>query len=128
MPITKKIIVNFKLKDELRKVFKTSDVSLWRALSYNDDSATSRKIRHFALQKGAKKVFISEGDETFFDENGFMYQYISDRATLVANKETGTFTLFIEGVEIKNWKHVKVKDIAQIQAEAGLLALTSSAS
>ena len=62
----KHIVVDNEIRKFLMKAFGCTRMSVWRALSYDSDTDTARRIRKLALQKGGQLVgdYIPDCDTT----------------------------------------------------------------
>lgn len=72
---TKVIEVRKQTREMLVKTFKTTSVSVWRALSFRDNSPTSQRIRRAAELDGGVLLIISPAMETIHDADNYMRQY-----------------------------------------------------
>lgn len=116
--VRKQIEVSQKTRQELVKLFKTSSVSIWRALSFRDNSQTSKKIRKVAQEKGGVIIMLLPAIETIHDADNFMRQYFPNDVMIEANKNNGHFDLLKCGEIVKSWDNVYVSEIEKIQREA----------
>lgn len=66
----KQIEVTKEVRAEIKKAFKCSDMTLWRALNFSNDTPTSLRIRKFAKQKGGVLLLLTPATETIHDADG----------------------------------------------------------
>ncbi len=95
--------------------------TLWRALHFEDinkGTATERRIRKMALNRGGIVMVVSPEMETMHDADGYMRQYFPNGAMIEADKSTGIIVLFHKGVKIATYDRPMVKDIPAIQERA----------
>jgi hypothetical protein len=116
--VRRQIEVSQKTRQELVKLFKTSSVSIWRALSFRDNSQTSKKIRKVAQEKGGVIIMLLPAIETIHDADNFMRQYFPNDVMIEANKNNSHVDLLKCGEIVKSWDNVYVSDLEKIQQEA----------
>lgn len=116
--VRRQIEVSQKTRQELVKLFKTSSVSIWRALSFIDNSQTSKKIRKVAQEKGGVIIMLLPAIETIHDADNFMRQYFPNDVMIEANKNNSHVDLLKCGEIVKSWDNVYVSDLEKIQQEA----------
>ena len=116
--VRRQIEVSQKTRQELVKLFKTSSVSIWRALSFRDNSQTSKKIRKVAQEKGGVIIMLLPAIETIHDADNFMRQYFPNDVMIEANKNNSHVDLLKCGEIVKSWDNVYVNDLEKIQQEA----------
>ena len=97
MNVKKQIDVTKQVRDNIKKIFRSSTVSVWRALTFNDDSDTSKRIRQYALQNGGVVMVISPETETIHDADGYMRQYFPNGAMLEVDKNKGAIVVYTKG-------------------------------
>lgn len=97
MNVKKQIDVTKQVRDNIKKIFRSSTVSVWRALSYRDDSDASKRMREYALQNGGVVMVISPETETIHDADGYMRQYFPNGAMLEVDKNKGTIVVYTKG-------------------------------
>ena len=97
--MAKKIYVEDKAKAYLRRVFKCSNVMVWKALTFESDSKLARKIRFVALKElGGVPNWKPEDMETTHEEaDKTMTQTFGDRVKLVASKRDTSVLVYVDG-------------------------------
>ena len=116
--VRRQIEVSQKTRHELVKVFNTTAMSVWRALSFKNDSETSKKIRKVAQEKGGVIIMLLPAIETIHDADNFMRQYFPNDVMIEANKNNGHVDLLKCGEIVKSWDNVFLSDLTRIQQEA----------
>lgn len=114
----KQIEVSKQTREMLVKLFKTTSVSVWRALSFRDNSPKSQRIRSAAEQNGGILLMLTPAMETIHVADGFMRQYFPAGVMIEADKNTGRVELLKNGRRVKNWENVKLSEFHTIQQEA----------
>ncbi len=118
MTARKQIEVNKQTREMLVQLFKTTRMSVWRALSFRDNSATSKRIRHAAYQNRGILLLLTPAMETIHDADNFMRQYFPNDVLIEANKNNGHIDLLKNGEVVKSWDNVLFRQIDDIQQEA----------
>ena len=114
----KQIEVSKQTREMLVKLFKTTSVSVWRALSFRDNSPKSQRIRRAAEQNGGILLMLTPAMETIHDADSFMRQYFPAGVMIEADKSTGHIDLLKNGEVVKSWDGVKLSEFPTIQQEA----------
>lgn len=114
----KQIEVSKQTREMLVKLFKTTSVSVWRALSFRDNSPKSQRIRRAAEQNGGILLMLTPAMETIHDADNFMRQYFPAGVMIEADKNTGRVELLKNGRRVKSWDSVKLSEFPTIQQEA----------
>ncbi len=114
----KQIEVSKQTREMLVKLFKTTSVSVWRALSFRDNSPKSQRIRRAAEQNGGILLMLTPAMETIHDADKFMRQYFPAGVMIEADKNTGRVELLKNGRCVKSWDSVKLSEFPTIQQEA----------
>lgn len=114
----KRIDVNKQTRELLVKMFNTTSVSVWRALSYRDNSPKSRRIRMAAYQNRGVLLVLTPAMETIHDADNYMRQYFPADVMIEGNKNTGRVELLKNGEVVKSWDSVKLSEFPTIQQEA----------
>lgn len=114
----KQIEVSKQTREMLVKLFNTTSVSVWRALSFRDNSPKSQRIRRAAEQNGGILLMLTPAMETVHDAGGFMRQYFPAGVMIEADKNTGSVELLKNGQTVKSWDSVKLSELPTIQQEA----------
>lgn len=118
MTTRKQIEVSKQTREMLVKTFKTTSVSVWRALSFRDNSPKSQRIRRAAEQNGGVLLMLTPAMETIHDAGGFMRQYFPAGVMIEADTNTGRVELLKNGKAVKSWERVKLSEFPTIQQEA----------
>ena len=92
--LKKQIDVTKQVRENIKKVFKVSTVSIWRALSFNDNSDVSQRIRKFAKINGGVVMVLIPETETIHDCNGFMRQYMNNGSMIEVDKNSGHLDVY----------------------------------
>ena len=121
MEIRKQIEVDKQTRELLVKTFKTTSVSVWRALSFRDNSENSKRIRHAAYQNRGVLMLLAPAIETIHDSNNYMRQYFPGDVMIEVNKNDSHVDLLKRGEVVKSWDNVYVSDLNGIQREAAKL-------
>lgn len=124
--MTKRIYVEERAKAHLRRVFKCSNVMVWKALTFESDSKLARKIRFVALKElgGVASWKPVEMETSHEEAEKTMTQTFGDRVKLVASKESPSVSVYVDG---KERKRETVKDIPAfiaLQKEAQCMAMS----
>jgi len=117
----KYIAVTKETREYLRKLFKTTRQSVWRALNYDGragNTLTARKIRKAALEKGGILMASCPMIETMHDADGYMRQYFPNKVMLECNKTTGRVEIIKDGKAVEGYDKVRLDQLFQIQAKA----------
>lgn len=120
----KQIVVDSEVRRFLMKAFDCTRMSVWRALSYDSDTDTARRIRKLALQKGGQLVgdYIPECETTHEEVEKTMTQRFGNRVKLVLHKPTNGVTVYVDG-EVNREATVKgIPEFMELQKEVELLA------
>lgn len=114
----RQIEVSKQTREMLVKTFKTTSVSVWRALSFRDDSPKSQRIRKVAYQNRGVLLMLTPAMETIHDADNYMRQYFPGDVLIEANKNNGHVELLKDGEVVKSWDNVLFRQIEEIQQEA----------
>lgn len=97
--MAKKIYLEDNAKSYLRRVFKCSNVMVWKALTFESDSKLARKIRFVALKElGGVPNWKPEDMETTHEEAEMtMTQTFGDRVKLVVSKRDASVLVYVDG-------------------------------
>lgn len=105
----------------LSKLFGVSSVTVWKALRYEGDTDTLRKIRKAAMERGGIIMTVSPLMETLHDADGYMRQYFPNGALLEVNKEDDTAQIIYNGKVAQRYEQVRFSGIGEIQKYAASL-------
>jgi hypothetical protein len=114
----RQIEVSKQVREMLVKEFNTTSVSVWRALSFRDNSPKSKRIRCAAYKNRGILLLLTPAMETIHDADNFMRQYFPNDVLIEANKNTGHIELQKCGEVVKCWDDVPFRKIGDIQQEA----------
>lgn len=120
--LSKEITVTKETRDNLAKVFNTTSVSVWRALSFRDNSEKSKKMRCYAMQQpGSQTICKTPEIETVHDCDGYMRQYFPGGVMIEVNKGNGDCTLLKKGATVACWPCITIQQLTEIQEQAAKL-------
>ena len=122
----KKIFVDEKAKGHLRKVFKCTNVMVWKALNFKSDSELARKIRFTALTQLNGTPNWKQADvETIHKETEqTMTQTYSERVKLVVDRKDSSVSVFVDGVETRREQDMNIPAFVELQSEVELMAMS----
>ena len=120
----KEIVIDGEVRQFLMKVFGCSRMTLWRALNYESDGDTARRIRKLALQKGGQLVgdYVPDCDTTHEEVEETMTQRFSSRVKLVLHKPTNEVTVYVDGKVDRNTTTASIPEFMNLQKEVELMA------
>lgn len=124
--MAKKIYLEDKGKAYLRRVFKCSNVMVWKALTFESDSKLARKIRFVALKElGGVPNWKPEDMETTHEEaEKTMTQTFGKRVKLVASKRDTSVLVYVDG-EVKRRENCEsVPEFIALQNEVQCMAMS----
>lgn len=124
--MTKRIYVEESAKAHLRRVFKCSNVMVWKALTFESDSKLARKIRYVALKElgGVASWKPSEMETSHEEAAKTMTQTFGDRVKLVASKESPSVSVYVDGKETKRETVESIPAFIALQKEAQCMAMS----
>jgi len=102
----------------LAKAFNVSDVTVWKALRYEQDTETIRKIQKLAKDRGGIVMAVIPEVETLHDSDGYMRQYLPNGVLLEFSKKDGSCDATFKGQNVQHWDEVRVNEIEGIQSWA----------
>lgn len=122
----KKIFVDEKAKGHLRKVFKCTNVMVWKALNFKSDSELARKIRFTALTQLNGTPNWKQADvETIHKETEqTMTQTYSERVKLVVDRKDSSVSVFVDNVVTHKEKELSISAFMELQSEVELMAMS----
>ncbi|MFV0538827.1 MAG: hypothetical protein ACK5M3_15900 [Dysgonomonas sp.] len=103
--MSKEILVPSDVKKQLAADFKTSNVSVWKALTYQTESSFANMIRAAALERGGriydgspdpKRISSIDCETTFDTANHLMIQVFSDRVKIVVDMANEKVVVYID--------------------------------
>ena len=99
----------------LAKAFNVSDVTVWKALRYEQDTETIRKIQKLAKDRGGIVMAVIPEVETLHDHDGYMRHYLPNGALVELHKKEGYGDVIFKGNNVRHWDDVHLRDIEGIQ-------------
>ena len=122
----KKIFVDEKAKGHLRKVFKCTNVMVWKALNFKSDSELARKIRFTALTQlnGTPNWKQADVETTHEEAEQTMTQTFGKRVKLVVDRKDGSVSVFVDGVETRREQDMNIPAFVELQNEVELMAMS----
>ena len=124
--MAKKIYVEEGVKSRLAKVFKCSNVMVWKALTFESNSKLARKIRYVALSQygGVPSWKVAEMETTHEEGANTMTQTFSNRVKLVVEKGTGLVTILVDGEVDREEQVDTIPEFMELQSEVSRMALS----
>lgn len=124
--MAKKIYVEDKAKAYLRRVFKCSNVMVWKALSFESDSKLARKIRFVALKElgGVPNWKPVDMETTHEEEERTMTQTFGDRVKLVVSKGDTSVLVYVDGKVKRRETCESVPEFIALQNEVQCMAMS----
>lgn len=122
----KKIFVDEKAKGHLRKVFKCTNVMVWKALNFKSDSELARKIRFTALTQlnGTPNWKQADVETTHKETEQTMTQTYSERVKLVVDRKDSSVSVFVDNVVTRKEKELSISAFMELQSEVELMAMS----
>ena len=122
----KKIFVDEKAKGHLRKVFKCTNVMVWKALNFKSDSELARKIRYTALMQlnGTPNWKQADVETTHKETEQTMTQTYSERVKLVVDRKDSSVSVFVDNVVTRKEKELSISAFMELQSEVELMAMS----
>lgn len=122
----KKIFVDEKAKGHLRKVFKCTNVMVWKALNFKSDSELARKIRFTALTQlnGTPNWNQADVETTHKETEQTMTQTYSERVKLVVDRKDSSVSVFVDNVVTRKEKELSISAFMELQSEVELMAMS----
>ena len=122
----KKIFVDEKAKGHLRKVFKCTNVMVWKALNFKSDSELARKIRFTALTQlnGTPNWKQADVETTHEETEQTMTQTYSERVKLVVDRKDSSVSVFVDGVVTRREQDMNIPAFMELQSEVKLMAMS----
>lgn len=109
-------------REFLERAFGVKGRTVYNALHYVGEGGGSdlaKKIRKIALDRGGIVMVAAPEEETLFDADGYMRQYLENSKVLLEfSFEDGSCTVFVKGEEALRFERVLVSDIPHIQSWA----------
>ena len=111
----KYIDVNKRTRDNLKKIFNVSDVTIWKALTYEGQNDLAQRIRKAAFENGGIEMAKLPVMETLHDADDYIRQYLPGEILIEFDKHTGEGFIYKNGALKKHYDLVKISQIPDIQ-------------
>ncbi len=106
----------------LKEKFECTEMSVWRALNYDNDYPMSINIRKYVLENNLGILMVRiPSIETFHDYDGYMRQYLPNGAIIDVNKKTGNIEVIFNGEVVMHRENCFWAEIEGIQEWANSL-------
>lgn len=116
------IKVSKKDREDLKKIFKVTERTVFNALGMVDENNDLHKrIRKAAIEHGGEWVTELPVGETIHLADGTMRQELSNGAVVEFYRNDNTGKVFFKGKEVRRYEGVNIPMIFAIQAEAAAL-------
>lgn len=102
-------------REFLAKAFNVSQVTVWKALRFEQNTDTIRRIQKLACQRGGIVMVVVPQIETLHDHDDVIRQYFPNGALLEISKKDATGVVTFDGQEVKHYDRVSFDNIAGIQ-------------
>ncbi len=124
--MAKRIYVEERAKAHLRRVFKCSNVMVWKALTFESDSKLARRIRYVALKElgGVASWKPAEMETTHEEAEKTMTQTFGDRVKLVASKAEPEVLVYVDGKVARREKCESIASLMSLQNEVQCMAMS----
>lgn len=109
---------------KLRKIFRTSQVTLWKALTFKSETPLAKKIRYVAVKECGGTTGRWTPDCETLHEDGKMIQKWGDRVQLVLYKAANEAVMYVDGAEVVRVSDPDIPGYVSLQQEAELTSLT----
>ena len=122
----KKIFVDEKAKGHLRKVFKCTNVMVWKALNFKSDSELARKIRFTALTQlnGTPNWKQADVETTHEEAEQTMTQTFGERVKLVYDRNDGSTSILVDGKVTRKEQDLSIPAFMKLQSEVEIMAMS----
>ena len=120
----KQILTDNETKAFLIKTFQCSRQAVWQALTFQRNSDQARRIRHLALQRGGKLTdgYAPKCETSYEEGEKTMTQRFGPRVKIVAHRETGNVSVFVDDRLKENYENLDVCSLMQLQSEVEQMA------
>lgn len=105
----------------LAKAFNVSNVTVWKALRFEQDTDTIRRIQKAARERGGIVMAVAPVMETLHDHDNVIRQYFPNGALLEISKNDSTGVVTYKGEEVRHYDNVTFSNINSIQNFAAAL-------
>lgn len=121
MRYEKYIHVTSEVRKSLAKDFDVSSVTVWKALRFEQDTDTIRRIQKAARERGGIVMAVAPVMETLHDHDNVIRQYFPNGALLEISKKDSTGVVTYKGEEVRHYDNVTLSNIDSIQNFAAAL-------
>ena len=120
----KQILTDNETKTFLMKAFGCTRQAVWQALTFQRNSDQARRIRHLALQRGGKLTdgYAPKCETSYEEGEKTMTQRFGPRVKIVAYRETGLVSVYVDGCLKENYEQLNTCDLMQLQSEVEQMA------
>lgn len=105
----------------LAKTFGVSDVTVWKALKFEENTDTIRKIQELAKKRGGIVMVVAPEMETLHDHDGVMRQYFPNGALAEFTRADNSADVIFKGKVVKHYELVMISDMDSVQQFAAAL-------
>lgn len=108
-------------REFIAKAFGITERSVFNAIRFNGrrgGTDLAKKIRKLAMDRGGIVMVEVPEEETLFDADGYMRQYLPNNTLLEFSFEDGGCDVFHKGKKVRRYDNVMVSDIKNIQGWA----------
>ena len=119
----KQILTDNETKTFLMKAFGCTRQAVWQALTFQRNSDQARRIRHLACSAGQLTDGYAPKCETSYEEGEkTMTQRFGPRVKIVAYRETGLVSVYVDDCLKGNYEQLNTCDLMQLQSEVEQMA------
>lgn len=120
----KQILTDNETKSFLMKTFNCTRQAVWQALTFQRNSDQARRIRHLALQRGGKLTdgYAPKCETSYEEGEKTMTQRFGSRVKIVAHRETGNVSVFVDDRLKESYEKLDVCSLMQLQSEVEQMA------
>ncbi len=115
------IHITKEVREKLKKQFRVSGTTLWKALFFESESDKAKRIRKAAQENYGILMNDLPCMETFHDHDNVMRQYFPNDVLVELDKNTSLGYVYLRGKKVMTYKKVMVSDIPNIQRYAEAL-------
>ena len=111
-------------KSFLMKTFNCTRQAVRQALTFQRNCDQARRIRHLALQRGGKLTdgYAPKCETSYEEGEKTMTQRFGSRVKIVAHRETGNVSVFVDDRLKENYENLNVCSLMQLQSEVEQMA------
>lgn len=118
------------IKKEMETTFKTSKVSLWKALNFKTNSPFAKMLRAAARERGGVLYDSSKAAPGYYPDcitsfetaDRTMTQKFSDRVYLIADMSSDSVAVYKDGEMIQRHLNVTLSKLSDIQSNVESMA------